>query len=774
MAEDTVKYFCSGPQSFTFGGLKKLKTTSIVETQKQEDGAKDPTEEVKKSQITSESPQDKKETPSKNNKPLNLNYSNSMLVEPANNKSAPFVITEKLKLNLDTDFGNEKSGSKYLIERRLHKDPDEIDSPMTVQPTHHKTHYKKSKMTKQSKLIRTMESPQRIRPRELKAHHNEEEWKIGMQQIDDQESINRSESFESSGEEEFDFELTVRTFNIDQYSDNKAIFMIRTYKALEAVNKAGIKVPELNLKKIADCCEGDNSLEKIEGVLIDHFEEFINKSLQLKDEAKKHLREQFDELYLNYGINEPNIVKFITIIQKLAAVGFGPSEDLLSEALLSKGDYLLKRDSSSLNGNNNDAKSLLGYDPNALISQEEIPTFEDRNNEKGTLSKFHQSSAKPIKLKTQKEMIEDMRKELLLSTKKEFFEQKDNDFFRKTDHVDTGIDDNKMQVNDSPAKSCRSTTSKLRRRQSAISTTLQRDVISMKNSKLVDTKNFDANLLRGIRPIYIFDDDWMPKIKFILNQLLIKKEERFQVIEMAYFREDLIFDFIRRFEDRTDNSEYLIKARELIKHYMKPEVKKKNHIRLAFEDTMSFLNRVGIINDIFLKRFRNMFKYSSEDVMAIYEVFILTKDFADFVENLNLLSSSKYSEKNQLAKNEIIQGEKMYLLLNSIELYVEEYLKIYYSVDHRRLLPKLVNEANDDLIKFIKQNESLTKKLSHQFSGYVAFNINLRNFLDKQVAQKYMKKISIRMEKIMPEKNPNPEQKNAFDKFIQSDDFRVA
>lgn len=169
-----------------------------------------------------------------------------------------------------------------------------------------------------------------------------------------------------------------------------------------------------------------------------------------------------------------------------------------------------------------------------------------------------------------------------------------------------------------------------------------------------------------------------------------------------------------------------------------------------------------------------MFKYSSEDVMAIYEVFILTKDFADFVENLNLLSSSKYSEKNQLAKNEIIQGEKMYLLLNSIELYVEEYLKIYYSVDHRRLLPKLVNEANDDLIKFIKQNESLTKKLSHQFSGYVAFNINLRNFLDKQVAQKYMKKISIRMEKIMPEKNPNPEQKNAFDKFIQSDDFRVA
>lgn len=59
---------------------------------------------------------------------------------------------------------------------------------------------------------------------------------------------------------------------------------------------------------------------------------------------------------------------------------------------------------------------------------------------------------------------------------------------------------------------------------------------------------------------------------------------------------------------------------------------------------MNYLRRTGEISDKSMKLFNSMFKYSNEDIMGIYEVFIHTKDYKEFVENIKVLQSSKYLE----------------------------------------------------------------------------------------------------------------------------------
>lgn len=352
---------------------------------------------------------------------------------------------------------------------------------------------------------------------------------------------------------------------------------------------------------------------------------------------------------------------------------------------------------------------------------------------------------------------------------------KDRVFFFMVDNFDINDGQPSKSYNNSPAKSIKSTTSKRRRRASQIGTTLQKELMNLKRPNIRPVKAFDDDLHRSLKPVFIFDDEFMEKIHKVLNQLVLRKQEKRIFKEMVYFYPEDYTYSLREFDNQDYNDQMLAFIRKKIDYYMRVE-REKRHIRLCFEDTVLYLNKIGDLNDRFAKQIGNMFKYDSEDIIGIYEVFILTKDFQDFCETLLIFQNSKYFEKNQKAKTELIQGEKTFNLLNSIQTYVDEFIMVYYDRYSRQLLTKMIKEANEDLIKFANQYQSLTEKSSQQLTGYINFNIHLGQFLEKNIKHKFMRKMSIRTETIFTQTTPPDKtavKKVEMDKLMRSEDYKV-
>lgn len=345
--------------------------------------------------------------------------------------------------------------------------------------------------------------------------------------------------------------------------------------------------------------------------------------------------------------------------------------------------------------------------------------------------------------------------------------------------VDNNFDFNDGQPSkshsNSPAKSARSTTSKRRRRASQLGTTLQKELMNLKRPNIRPVKTFDDDIMRSLKPVFIFDDEFLDNIYKVLNRLVLKKQEKRLFKEMVFFMPEDFTYSLSQFEIDEYNDKLLVFIRSKLKEY--EEVwRPKRHIRLCFEDIVLFLGKLGILNDRFVKQISNMFKYDNEDIIGIYETFILNKDFQDFCETLFVFQNSKYFEKNQKAKTELIQGEKTFNLLNSIQTYVEEFIMVYYDRYSRQLLTKMINEANEDLIKFANQYQCLTEKASQELTGYINFNIHLSQFLEKNLKQKFMRKMSIRTETLfaqpsLPERSI--EAKQSMEKLSKSEDYKV-
>ena len=353
---------------------------------------------------------------------------------------------------------------------------------------------------------------------------------------------------------------------------------------------------------------------------------------------------------------------------------------------------------------------------------------------------------------------------------------RDRVFFFMVDNLDLNDGQYNKSNHNSPDKSAKSTTSRRKRRNSQLGTTLQKELMNLKRANIRPVKMFDDDLHRSLRPVFIFDDDFLDNIHLVLNSLVLKKVHKTMFQEMVYFKPEDFTYSLREFETSSCKEELLRFVQSKIKEY-ESSGRRKAHIRLAFEDTIMFLNRLELLEDKFANQVTNMFKYDNEDIIGIYEVFILTRDFQDFIETLIVFQNSKYFEKNQRAQIELIQGEKTFSLLESIQTYVEEFIMVYYDRYSRQLLTKMIKEANEDLITFARQYHSFTEKSSHQLTGYIQFNIHLSQFLEKNLKEKYMRKMSIRNDTQIT--HPAPPEKAAvhhseMEVLLKSEDFKVA
>lgn len=600
----------------------------------------------------------------------------------------------------------------------------------------------------------------------------------------DEMSLDSNNSDEES--EEF---LIRRLLASTNFTSKKAKLMARIYREPDPISIPGMNFPKLDLSNFKAVINTPHNKPMLEQTLLDDFHKMVAKGFDISASSKRYFEDNFDELYENYGDNEPSVKNFLLIVKKLSEVDFCSSEN----DPLDKGDSENKVPSTSHMLSKRvelcgiEPKKKL-YAPTGAKTAPCIPNMAEKASPEtaGTdTSKVKPYSSTSITIKqtspvatrkAKRKYTKDPRrlarflKNLALI---EFRIRKENPFFLNMDHFEAGDGYPTRSQHESPAKSARSTTTKRRRRTSVIGKTLQTDLITMKNSKMIDTKHFDANLQKWVRPIYIFDDDCMLRVRHLLKALVLSNREKEVVREIVYFREDLVIDLIREFEACEFNDQYLRKVRQTVKTYLEDDC--ENKIKLCFEDTITFLNKVGILNEKSAIQITNMFRYSNEDIMAIYEVFINTTDFNEFIENLSILQSAKYLEKNVKAQKDFIQGEKTYNLQNSIEPYITEFFKVYFSLDQRKRLTKFINEANEDLIKFMAQHEGLTKKVSHKFSGYVAFITQLKHFLDRFIKNKNLRKMSIRMESVSNSRfsAERAQEKAKLDKIIQSEDYRV-
>jgi len=596
-------------------------------------------------------------------------------------------------------------------------------------------------------------------------------------------------SLESNNSEEESEELLVkRLLASTNFTSKKAKLMARIYREPEPISIPGMTIPKLDLGNFKTAINTPNNNSLLEQALLEDFHKMVAKGFDIQASSKRYFEENFDELYDNYGDKEPSVKNFLLIVKKLSEVDFCSSEN----DPLDKGDSENKFPSTSnLAGKKPDICRL---EPKKKLQPPAItktaPCLQNQPEKQspdtaGTdVSKVQPHSSTSIDFKRaaaaskkpKRKYTKDPRrlarflKNLALI---EFRIRKENPFFLNMDHFEAGDGYPTRSQHESPAKSARSTTTKRRRRASVIGKTLQTDLITMKNSKMIDTKHFDANLQKWVRPIYIFDDDCMLRVRHLLKALVLSCREKEVIREIVYFREDLVIGLIREFENCDFNDKYLQKVRQTVQTYLAED--SENKIKLCFEDTITFLNKVGVLNEKSAIQITNMFRYSNEDIMAIYEVFINTNDFNEFIENLSILQSAKYLEKNLKAQKDFIQGEKTYNLQNSIEPYITEFFRVYFSLDQRKRLTKFINEANEDLIKFMAQHEGLTKKVSHKFSGYVAFITQLKHFLDRFIKNKNLRKMSIRMESVSNSRfsAERAQEKAKLDKIIQSEDYRV-
>lgn len=559
--------------------------------------------------------------------------------------------------------------------------------------------------------------------------------------------------------------------SIEKLKSKKAQFMFRIYKGLFTGSLENVKAPPIDTAELVTLVQDPEKIAEAEELLKKAFQKFM-KTIIEKPEAIKYLEENFDEEYTHFCENDPSISNVLDIITNLANVGFCNSDlgDNNSDAI----GGVRPCPGTNKTQSSFQSSSLCKQIQNIPFSKFESTQIEElRNNpiHRPSKSKFQSIVLHPS-IKIPKQTIVQTSRSLLKAKAMETINlNKTDPFFRDLDHFDAGNEFPTKTGNDSPAKSVRSSRTNRKRRSSTMSTILQRDLISMKNSKLMETKNFDSRLMKTVRPLYLFDPDMMKKIRLFTKYLILNEREKLLAVEIIYFKEEILFKAIDYYNMENDQTKLLHKTRQIIKSYKKGPLRRNLPIRFPFEDTMVYLNKVGVLKDKVTHQLTNLFKYNHEDVLGILELFIFNRDFEDFVENLLVLQQSRYLDQNQKGQKDLVQGEKTYKLVEGVQDYIEEYFNMYFSNEKKLLLTKMINEGNEELGKFLTQHEALTTKITHKFSSYAAFNMQLLSYLDKHLPAKHMKKITTRME-VFKETKQEPGDKEKYDKFIKTEQFK--
>ena len=79
----------------------------------------------------------------------------------------------------------------------------------------------------------------------------------------------------------------------------------------------------------------------------------------------------------------------------------------------------------------------------------------------------------------------------------------------------------------------------------------------MKNTKIVDTRNFDDELLRNIRPTYILEEDVSYLMKDLFSRLVLNSKEKKLLKEIVYLRIEDIIGIMRNHIEGYINDQYL-------------------------------------------------------------------------------------------------------------------------------------------------------------------------------------------------------------------------
>lgn len=618
-----------------------------------------------------------------------------------------------------------------------------------------------------------------------------EEWKNSMVTIDD---LQESCSSPSENEDEDDYledqdKLTVMKIDPHRFQDKRVQFMLRVYRGKPESGYAGISVPRLEVNRIMQQLvptEPTTMMSKlskkseahkffsiknvsvIEQIFVEKFLLFVRSAFSDDEKTQEYMMDNFDELYRTHGEKEPSIERVLMILKSLADCGFNQGPELAH---------------SRSSGQPIDKKSLLilhHIDPEKplLPNISRIATIDVSPSVVTRIYKAqltNQGVAEPkIPLKTYQERVGESFK-LLTSMEKCYENSTKQGFAYFYDNMDLNTEYPTRSNNDSPAKSARSiNTTKRKKRTKDLASSLQMEMITLKNTKMVHIRNFDNDLQKMLRPTYIFEEEILPLLKHNLDHLILSEKEKVLLVEYFYFHEDKVIALMKKYEFENFNHEFLAEVRATLKKYA-AKSKKNNRIKLTFEETLMYLNRVGMINDYGFNLFTNLFKYDNELVNAIYEIFIMTKRLDELCENIRILKHSGYF-KTEGAQADMSKAEKSYNLGQAILSYIDDLFKVYYSLEERRIIKKLIHEANEDLVNFSKQNEHLTTRLSHVYTYYLSFNNQLRNFLElKKNKYGYGRKLSIKTESVFQFNGTAQKEANkaAYEKVLRSEDFRV-
>lgn len=618
-----------------------------------------------------------------------------------------------------------------------------------------------------------------------------EEWKNSMVTIDD---LQESCSSPSENEDDDDYledqdKLTVMKIDPQRFQDKRVQFMLRVYRGKPESGYAGITVPRLEVNRItqqlvpAEPTTMMSKLSKkseahklfsiknisvIEQIFVEKFLLFVRSAFSDDQKIQEYMMDNFDELYQTHGEKEPSIERVLMILKSLADCGFNQGPDPTHSR--SSGQPIDKK--SLLILHHIDPDKPLHQNLSRIASIDVSPSVVTRIY-KAQLT--NQEVAEPkIPLKTYQERVGESFK-LLTSMEKCYHNSTKQGFAYFYDNMDLNTEYPTRSNNDSPAKSARSiNTTKRKKRTKDLASSLQMEMITLKNTKMVHIRNFDNDLQKMLRPTYIFEEEILPLLKHNLDHLILSEKEKFLLVEYFYFHEDKVVALMKKYEFENFNHEFLAEVRASLKKYA-AKSKKNNRIKLTFEETLMYLNRVGMINDYGFNLFTNLFKYDNELVNAIYEIFIMTKRLDELCENIKILKHSGYF-KTEGAQADMNKAEKSYNLGQAILSYIDDLFKVYYSLEERRIIKKLIHEANEELVNFSKQNEHLTTKLSHVYTYYLSFNNQLRNFLEqKKNKYGYGRKLSIKTESVFQFHGTAQKEANkaAYEKVLRSEDFRV-
>jgi hypothetical protein len=627
-------------------------------------------------------------------------------------------------------------------------------------------------------------------------HPGGEEWRNDMVTIDDlQESCSSRSELDEDDEDfaEDQEKLVAMKLDPSRFPDKRVQFMLRVYRGRPESGYAGITVPKLETNRIMQQLspiEPTTMMSKlskksevfkkysiknpsvIEQIFVEKFLMFIRNAFSPQEKIQEYMMDNFDELYEIHGEKEPSIERVLMILKSLADCGFNlqtksPKSGTTGQPLNKKSLMILHKIDSDHGNQNQKTISRIGtLDPSPSVITRIY---------KAQLTNPDMNELK-VPLKTYKERVHDCSK-YLTSLEKGFQKTTKRGFAYFYDNMDLMNEYPTRSNTDSPAKSARSiNTTKRKKRAKELPCGLQMEMTGLKNTNMIHIRNFDNELQKMLRPTYIFEEEILPLFKHNLDYLILSTEERTLLVEYFYFHEDKFLSLMKKYEYEVFNHEFLREVRRTLREYSSRQ-KTGNRIKLTFEETLTYLNRVGIVNDYGFNLFTNLFKYDNELVNAIYEIFIMTKRLDELCENIKVLKDSGYF-KTEGAQADMNKAEKSYKLSQAILSYVDDLFKVYFCLEERRIIKKLIHEANDELINFSKQNEHLTTKLSHIYTYYLAFNNQLRAFLElKKNKYGYGRKLSIKTESIfqLREQSTTKEaNKAAYEKLLRSEDFRVS